>query len=99
MWAARAPREAAAAGVSSSSAPIVPLQLLAHTGPKSSGGGRMSVCQEIQLTGVSSQSWERAAAVAIKRALESFADHCILRRVNESGIPAPRFTTEVVKLD
>jgi flavin-binding protein dodecin len=59
----------------------------------------MSVCQEIQLTGVSSQSWERAAAVAIKRALESFADHCIMRRVNEAGIPAPRFTTEVVKLD
>ena len=26
----------------------------------------MSVCQEIQLVGVSSQSWERAAAVAIK---------------------------------
>ncbi len=59
----------------------------------------MSVCQEIQLTGVSSQSWERAAAVAIKRALESFGDHCIMRRVNESGIPAPRFTTEVVKFD
>jgi len=59
----------------------------------------MSVCQEIQLTGVSSQSWERAAAAAIKRALESFADRCIIRRVDQSGYPAPSFTTEVVKLD
>jgi flavin-binding protein dodecin len=59
----------------------------------------MSVCQEIQLTGTSSQSWERAAAIAIKRAIESFADHCIVRRVNESGYPAPKFTTEVVKLE
>ena len=59
----------------------------------------MSVCQEIQLTGTSSQSWERAAAVAIKRAVESFADHCLVRRVNESGYPTPSFTTEVVKLD
>ena len=59
----------------------------------------MSLCQEIQLTGMSSQSWERAAAVAIKRAIESFADHCIARRVDESGYPAPNFVTEVVKLD
>jgi len=59
----------------------------------------MSVCQEILLMGVSSQSWERAAAAAIKRALESFADQCIVRRVNESGYPMPSFTTEVVKLD
>jgi flavin-binding protein dodecin len=59
----------------------------------------MGVCQEIQLTGMSSQSWERAAAVAIKRAIDSFADHCLIRRVDESGYPMPNFITEVVKLD
>ena len=60
----------------------------------------MSVCQEIQMVGVSSQSWERAAAAAIKEAIGSFADHCLVRRVNESGYPAaPRFTTEIVKFD
>jgi flavin-binding protein dodecin len=59
----------------------------------------MSVCQEIQLTGTSSQSWERAAAIAIRRAIESFADTCIIRRVDQSGYPAPTFKTEVVKLD
>jgi flavin-binding protein dodecin len=59
----------------------------------------MSLCQEIQLMGVSSQSWERAAAAAIKQALESFADRCLVRRVGESGYPTPSFTTEVVKLD
>ena len=59
----------------------------------------MSVCQEIQLMGVSSQSWERAAAAAVKQAIESFADHCLVRRVNDSGYPAPNFTIEVVKLD
>jgi flavin-binding protein dodecin len=59
----------------------------------------MGVCQEIELTGTSSQSWERAAAVAIKRAIESFADHCIIRRVDPSGYAAPHFTTEVIKFD
>jgi flavin-binding protein dodecin len=60
----------------------------------------MSVCQEIELTGTSSQSWERAAAIAIKRAIESFADHCLIRRMDRSGVLAPpRFTTEVVRLD
>lgn len=59
----------------------------------------MSLCQEIQVMGTSSQSWERAAVAAIKQALESFADRCIVRRVGESGYPTPTFTTEVVKLD
>jgi flavin-binding protein dodecin len=59
----------------------------------------MSVCQEIQLTGTSSQSWERAAAVAIRRAIESFADRCIVRHVNQSGYASPNFVTEVVKFD
>lgn len=59
----------------------------------------MSLCQEIQVMGGSSKSWERAAAAAIKQALESFADRCIVRRVGESGYPTPSFTTEVVKLD
>jgi flavin-binding protein dodecin len=59
----------------------------------------MSVCQEMQMVGVSSQSWERAAAAAIKEAIESFADHCLVRRVNESGYPAPSFKTEIVKFD
>ena len=59
----------------------------------------MSMCQELQMVGVSSQSWERAAAAAIKQAIESFNDHCIMRRVNESGFPAPMFTTEIVKFD
>ena len=59
----------------------------------------MSVCQEIQLMGVSSQSWERAAAAAVREAVASFADHCIIRRVTTKGLTAPTFTTEVVKLD
>jgi len=59
----------------------------------------MSLCQEIQVMGVSSQSWERAAAAAVKQALESFADRCLVRRVGESGYPTPSFTTEVMKLD
>lgn len=59
----------------------------------------MSVCQEIQLMGVSSQSWERAAAAAVREAVASFADHCIIRRVSTAGLQPPTFTTEVVKLD
>ena len=59
----------------------------------------MSVCQEIQLMGVSSQSWERAAAAAVREAVASFADHCIIRRVSAEGVASPTFTTEVVKLD
>lgn len=59
----------------------------------------MSVCQEIQLTGTRSQSWERAAAVAIRRAIDSFADRCIVRHVDPSGYPSPSFVTEVVKFD
>jgi flavin-binding protein dodecin len=59
----------------------------------------MSICQEIQLTGVSSRSWERAAAAAIRRAIASFADRCIVRRIDESGYATPTFTTQVVKFD
>ena len=59
----------------------------------------MSLCQEIEVMGVSSQSWERAAAAAVKHALRSFADQCIVRHVNEEGRAYPKFTTEVVKFD
>jgi flavin-binding protein dodecin len=59
----------------------------------------MSLCQEIEVMGVSSQSWERAAAAAVKQALRSFADACIVRHVNEEGYAHPNFTTEVVKFD
>jgi flavin-binding protein dodecin len=49
--------------------------------------------------GVSTQSWERAAAAAVKHALRSFADQCIVRHVNDEGLAYPNFTTEVVKFD
>jgi flavin-binding protein dodecin len=49
--------------------------------------------------GVSSRSWERAAAAAVREAVASFADHCLMRRVSSTGIQAPTFTTEVVRLD
>jgi flavin-binding protein dodecin len=59
----------------------------------------MSLCQEIEVMGVSSQAWERAAAAAVKHALRSFADACIVRHLNEDGQAKPNFTTEVVKFD
>jgi len=59
----------------------------------------MSVCQEIQLLGVSTQSWERAAAAAVREAVDSFADRCVIRRLNTDGHATPTFTTEIIKLD
>ena len=57
----------------------------------------MSVCTEIEVTGKSTQSWERAAAAAVKAASESFADRCLLRRP-EDGAATPTFSVEVVAL-
>jgi len=34
--------------------------------------------------GRSTQSWERAAEAAVKAAVESFADRCLVRRPSES---------------
>jgi dodecin len=59
----------------------------------------MSLCKEIETVGVSSDSWERAAAVAVKSAVESLADRCIVRRVSNNVVSTPTFDTEVVKLD
>lgn len=59
----------------------------------------MGVCTEIEVIGRSSQSWERAAAAAVKAAVDSFADRCLVRRPNESGKAAPNFTAEVIKLE
>ncbi|HEX9295222.1 MAG TPA: dodecin domain-containing protein [Polyangiaceae bacterium] len=59
----------------------------------------MSLCKEIEAVGVSSESWERAAAVAVKSAVESLADRCIIRRVNDNTLSTPTFETEVVKFD
>jgi hypothetical protein len=58
----------------------------------------MSICTEIEVLGKSSQSWERAAAAAVKAAVESFADRCLVRRASEGGL-MPTFTAEVVKLE
>jgi flavin-binding protein dodecin len=60
----------------------------------------MGVCTEIEVVGRSSQSWERAAAAAVKAAVESFADRCLVRRrPTESAAAAPSFTAEVIKLE
>ncbi len=59
----------------------------------------MSLCREIETVGVSSKSWERAAAAAVKSAIESLADRCIVRRVADNVVSTPAFDTEVVKLD
>jgi hypothetical protein len=56
----------------------------------------MSVCTEIEVTGKSTKSWERAAAAAVKAASESFADRCLLRRPDGA---APTFSVEVVALE
>jgi flavin-binding protein dodecin len=59
----------------------------------------MGVCTEIEVVGRSTQSWERAAEAAVKAAVESFADRCLVRRPSESGWAAPNFTAEVIKLE
>jgi flavin-binding protein dodecin len=59
----------------------------------------MSVCKEIELVGVSSKSWERAAQAAVEHATESFSDLCLVRRSEPGHLPKPIFTTEVSKLD
>jgi flavin-binding protein dodecin len=58
----------------------------------------MGVCTEIEVVGNSSQSWERAAAAAVKAASETFADRVLLRRP-ASGSAVPSFTAEVIKLE
>ena len=58
----------------------------------------MSVCTEIEVVGRSTQSWERAASAAVKAAVESFADRCLVRPANDAG-SMPAFTAEVIKLD
>ena len=58
----------------------------------------MGVCTEIEVVGKSSQSFERAAAAAVKGAIESFADRCLVRRADSKGA-APSFTAEVVKFE
>jgi flavin-binding protein dodecin len=58
----------------------------------------MGVCTEIEVVGRSSQSWERAAAAAVKAASESFADRVLVRRAG-SDSPPPMFTAEVIKLE
>jgi len=50
------------------------------------------------VVGKSSQSFERAAAAAVKGAIESFADRCLVRRADSKGA-APSFTAEVVKFE
>jgi flavin-binding protein dodecin len=59
----------------------------------------MGVCTEIEVVGRSSRSWERAAGAAVKAAVESFADRCLVRRPNDSGATAPNFTAEVIKFE
>jgi flavin-binding protein dodecin len=58
----------------------------------------MSVCTEIEVTGKSTKSWERAAAAAVKAASDSFADRCLVR-VQGDGADKPTFTAEVVGLE
>jgi flavin-binding protein dodecin len=58
----------------------------------------MGVCTEIEVVGKSSQSWERAAAAAVRAASESFADRVLVRRAG-SDSPPPTFTAEVIKLE
>ena len=58
----------------------------------------MSVCTEIEVVGKSTQSWERAAAAAVKAACESFADRCLVRQKGEHP-EEPSFTAEVIGLE
>ncbi len=59
----------------------------------------MSVCKEIETVGESSESWERAAAAAVKSAVESLADRCIVRQVSDNVLSTPSFESEIIKLE
>jgi len=59
----------------------------------------MGICTEMDVIGTSSQSWERAASAAVKAAVASFGERCLMRRVGENGLPKPAFQATIVSFD
>jgi flavin-binding protein dodecin len=59
----------------------------------------MGICRELEVVGLSSNSWERAATAAVEHAMDTFADLCLVRRAGAANSPEPIYTTEVMKLD